>query len=98
MGQNVKRIDLNGMWRLCGRSEHDPEGEKIFLRAKVPGVVQLDLSREGYLPADLFMGENILETEKYESYEWWYETEFEAPDERENVFLDFRGVDTLAQY
>ncbi len=98
MRQNVKRIDLNGMWRLCGRSEHDPEGEKIFLRAKVPGVVQLDLSREGYLPADLFMGENILETEKYESYEWWYETEFEAPDERENVFLVFRGVDTLAQY
>ncbi len=44
------------------------------------------------------MGENIKEAEKYEYYEWWYETDFAAPDKKENVFLVFEGVDCLAEY
>lgn len=94
----MKRFYLNGKWKLFGRPEGNSDFKNIEMEATVPGNVQLDLSRAGYLPDDLFMGENILETEKYEGYEWWYETEFEAPVERERVFLVFRGVDTLAEY
>ena len=64
----------------------------------MPGCVQLDLAEAGYLPADLCMGENIRETEKFEEHEWWYERRFTAPPEKEGVFLVFEGVDTVAEY
>ena len=44
------------------------------------------------------MGENIIEAERYESYEWWYERSFDAPTARRNVYLVFEGVDCLAEY
>ncbi|MBR5140606.1 MAG: glycoside hydrolase family 2 [Clostridia bacterium] len=94
----MKIISLNGTWKLTGKSQAQKDGEAVSILAKVPGCVQLDLSRENYLPSDLFMGENILEAEKYESYEWWYEKSFAAPDDKENVFLVFDGVDCLAEY
>jgi hypothetical protein len=75
----MKSISLNGAWRLCGRPEGDEAARIISLEATVPGEVQLDLSKAGYLPSDLFMGENIIEAEKYEGYEWWYEKSFTAP-------------------
>ena len=64
----------------------------------MPGCVQLDLSREVYLPKDLYLGENIKETEKFEDWEWQYERTFTAPEERENVFMVFEGVDCIAEY
>ena len=94
----MESISLNGTWKLKGQNQAIKDGEAISLIAKVPGCVQLDLSREGYLPSDLFMGENILKAEKYESYEWWYEKSFNAPKTRDNVFLVFEGVDCLAEY
>ena len=93
----MKRISLNGEWNLKGRKE-GTENDYLNLTASVPGMVQLDMSRAGILPADLYFGENIKETEKYEDYEWWYERKFTAPEERERVFLVFRGVDTVAEY
>lgn len=93
----MKTISLNGTWQLSGKPQ-EQETERIALAAQVPGCVQLDLSAAGYLPEDLFMGENIRETEKYEDWEWWYTRTFTAPEERENVFLVFRGVDCLAEY
>ena len=92
----MKTISLNGMWKLSGRPEDG--GDTITLDAQVPGCVQLDLSDAGILPNDLYMGENILETEKFEGYEWHYERTFTAPEERERVYLVFDGVDCLAQY
>lgn len=94
----MKTISLNGIWKLSGRPEGNEASEFIRLNGTVPGMVQLDLSREGILPSDLYMGENILETEKLEGYEWWYERTFIAPNERERVFLVFRGVDCVAEY
>ena len=91
-------ISLNGIWNLRGRSERNPDSEALSLKAEVPGCVQLDLSREGYLPADLYMGENIREAEKFEGHEWWYETSFECPRVKNNVYLVFEGVDCLADY
>ena len=93
----MKTVSLCGEWSLKGREENTT-GDLIALTASVPGCVQLDLSREGYLPADLYMGENITEAEKYESYEWWYEKTFDAPSERKNVYLVFEGVDCIAEY
>ena len=93
----MKTVSLCGEWKLKGQRESTRDGA-ISLDALVPGCVQLDLAREGYLPEDLFMGENILEAEKYESYEWWYERSFTSPAEKENLYLVFEGVDCLAEY
>ena len=94
----MKKITLNGAWSLRGKSQCSQEENIICIDAQVPGCAQLDLSKAGYLPEDLFMGENILEAEKYEEYEWFYERVFDAPLERENVYLIFEGVDCLAEY
>ena len=94
----MKKITLNGAWSLRGKSQCSQEENIICIDAQVPGCAQLDLSKAGYLPEDLFLGENIRETEKYEGYEWWYERTFTAPEERENLYLVFEGVDCLAEY
>lgn len=94
----MKKITLNGTWSLRGKSQCSQEENMICIDAQVPGCAQLDLSKAGYLPEDLFLGENIRETEKYEGYEWWYERKFNAPKERENLYLVFEGVDCLAEY
>lgn len=94
----MKRISLNGTWKLRGRAQEGGSDTLLMLDAKVPGEVQLDLSAAGYLPADLFFAKNIMETKKYEGYEWWYERTFDAPEERENVYLVFCGVDCIAEY
>lgn len=90
-------FSLNGTWKLRGMPQ-EGSGSEIQLDAAVPGCVQLDLSKAGYLPDDLYMGENILETEKYETWQWWYERTFTAPKVRENVYLVFEGVDCIAHY
>ncbi len=94
----MKSISLGGIWRLTGKPQGLADAQTLSLSATVPGCVQLDLSEQGYLPKDLYMGENIRETEKFEDYEWWYERTFDAPEERKNVFLVFEGVDCLAEY
>ena len=93
----MKEISLNGKWNLRGRRQGTSDS-LLELSAKVPGCVQLDLSDAGILPKDLFFGENIRETEKYEDYEWWYEKSFTAPLEKKNVYLVFKGVDCIAEY
>ena len=93
----MKTFSLNGTWKLRGQNEIRG-GEMISIDATVPGCVQLDLSRHGLLPEDLFLGMNIRETEKYEEYEWWYERSFEAPGTDKNVYLVFEGVDCVAEY
>ena len=78
----MEKVSLNGKWNLLGREQGEKNAEEIKLIATVPGVVQLDLANEGYLPKDLLVGMNIKETEKFENYEWWYERKFIAPKER----------------
>ena len=101
---------LNGEWKLY----YAPEGEyKVddvtklctlgipSVAARVPGNVELDLSRAGVLPEDLFKGMNIRLAEKYEIYEWWYERSFtagDAPDALHKSVLRFGGVDCFAEY
>ncbi len=104
----MKKISLNGEWSLYfydreKMSIMDPDVLKVSdiqkVTAIVPGDTYLDLSRAGILPADLFKGMNIRETELYENYDWWYEKEFDFEGEiPEKITLDFGGVDCLAEY
>ncbi|MBR6794898.1 MAG: hypothetical protein IKM52_02180 [Clostridia bacterium] len=94
----MKTHYLNGTWQLRGREEGIENAPEISLFATVPGCVQLDLSAAGYLPADLFMGENIKAAEKYETYEWFYERSFVFSGKPENVYLVFEGADCLCEY
>ena len=73
----MKKYSLNGTWKLKGKLQ-DSNDDFIELNAKVPGMVQLDLSASGFLPEDLYLGENIRSTEKFEKYEWLYERIFTA--------------------
>lgn len=100
-------ISLDGKWDLYffEQKNYDETPEVLTSRediqkisCRVPGNVELDLSKNGYLPKDLYMGMNITETEKFESYEWWYEKSFRTPENTKNLYLHFEAVDCLAQY
>ena len=102
-------MNLNGNWNLYyyehgtldinHPSELKAGGAKC-IKATVPGNTQLDLIKEGLLPKDIFKGENILETERLETYDWWYETEFVPTEAKANemVYLHFGAVDCFAEY
>ena len=103
-------MNLNGEWKLYYYPAYEQKINTVselkaadipFVPATVPGNVELDLSKAGILPKDLYMGENIREAEKFETYDWWYETEFLAPDaptDAEKVVLHFGAVDCVAEY
>ena len=94
----MKKISLNGQWKLSGRLEGKENAEYLRLDATVPGCAQLDLMREGYLPEDIYMGMNTTELKKYEDYEWWYEKTLVLDKVEERSFLVFRAVDCIAEY
>lgn len=103
-------MNLNGKWKLYFAKQGEHSIGSIYdlktsnitcIPCTVPGNVELDLSAAGYLPEDLFKGENILKAEEYEQYEWWYETEFTAPESVDcdkEMILTFRAVDCFADY
>ncbi|MBQ7986724.1 MAG: glycoside hydrolase family 2 [Clostridia bacterium] len=105
----MKNYSLNGNWDLYFfkqgsmniKTPEDLKGSDVpKILAEVPGNVELDLSKAGYLPQDLYMGMNIEKVQDYELHEWWYEREFDAPelDDKEKAFLKFDGVDCFAEY
>ncbi len=67
------------------------------LEATVPGNFELDFIKAGLLPKDLYFGENVLETQKYESTHLWYFTEFETKETDKDAFILFEGIDTAAE-
>lgn len=103
-------MELNGSWRLYYYPSYEQKIETVdalrqaqvsCVDAVVPGNVELDLSRAGILPEDLFKGMNILQAEEYERYDWWYEKTFTAPDgvaADEKAVLRFQAVDCYADY
>ena len=105
----MKSKSLNGTWTLyyaeSGKYEIEnyAEFEKYgiaHIEATVPGNVELDLSKAGILPEDLFMGNSLIEdVRKIETWEWWYKTEFSKDDlDGNNVCLNFEAVDCYAEY
>lgn len=102
-------ISLNGEWKLYFYEEHTADictPDQLIasgiapISAAVPGNVELDLSRAGLLPDELYKGMNIVKAEKFESYSWWYETAFPTPeyDAGAAAELRFAGVDCVAEY
>ncbi|MBE6740426.1 MAG: hypothetical protein E7565_08935 [Ruminococcaceae bacterium] len=103
-------VNLNGQWKLYYAKQGEYKINSIYdlktskissVPCTVPGNVELDLSKAGILPEDLFKGENILKAEEFEQYEWWYETEFTAPkkpEKNKEMILNFRAVDCCAEY
>lgn len=101
---------LNGSWKLHFYELHSadintPEellsnGTVKTIDAKVPGNIELDLSRAGFLPEDLFMGDNLRKAQDFEYFEFWYETDFEIPEEFEGkpLSINFEGADCICEY
>jgi beta-mannosidase len=98
MKNKMEIVSLNGKWDLWGCSEENSSQRTEKIEATVPGCVQLDLSRAGILPNDLFFGMNILETEKYEGYSWYYEKRFTVSEPMKNAYLVFEGADCVCEY
>lgn len=95
----MKRISLNGEYRLSFGDEQCADAPMQTITAQVPGNVELDMMRAGLLP-DVFFGENIRLLRPLEFYTWIYEREFEAPEleKGERAYLHFGGVDCVADY
>lgn len=94
----MQSISLNGIWKISGNPQNIEDAESLVISGRVPGCVQLDLSEQGYLPRDIYMGKNILSAEKYEDYEWTYERCFQIEKAEKNTFIVFEGVDCIAEY
>lgn len=99
----MKKISLNGACRLrfydeeaSRRGEPSPETE---IDAVIPGNVELDLMRAGILP-ELYQGNNIKLTRRYEFYHWHYTIVFDMPclGKGQTAYLHFGGVDCIADY
>lgn len=105
----MKSKSLNGTWTLyyaeSGKYQIDnyTEFDKYEIPnipATVPGNVELDLSKNGLITDDLFMGKNLLgDVRKIETWEWWYKTEFSSDDlDGKDVCLNFEAIDCYAEY
>ena len=99
----LSTLSLNGAWKLRGfDGQHGrPESylgpdadERIFIEARVPGEVHLDLEREGLI-GDCNVGLNAQAARWVEEQVWVYRTRFDAPEESlsRRAWLVFEGLD-----
>lgn len=103
----MKKVNLNGEWKLYFYDQLKKDiktpselSEEKYINCTVPGNVELDLSAAGLLPEDLYFGSNMKKCEKFETYAWWYEKEFDIDKDNlsQNLYLQFDGVDCIAEY
>src|SRR5437667_2413367 len=84
----TEKLDLGGEWLVHGSdgqrgnpkyAEDDVIVPSLFIPAKVPGSIHLDLMKAGIIqdPAD---GLNALAARWVEDNRWHYRREFEAPE------------------
>lgn len=89
----MKKIDLNGLWRLSGIS---PQGEKIELTGNMPGsalsaVLNSEIEKK---LGDVFYRDNAEKIQKYENYSWIFSKTFEVEDANKKMLLVFEKLDT----
>ena len=105
----MKKTTLNGEWRLYYRVTGDEDystKEELEssnfdkVNATVPGNCELELSKAGILPSDLFFAQNIKKVDEYQMHEWYYVRDFFANEEQKTkrCELYFHGVDCFADY
>ena len=98
--------NLNGVWRLWAfpaetqKTPIDSVVTEPAMPANVPGNVEFALQAAGMLPEDLFMGDNILKCQEFETWDFLYERHFTmTPEELTRPWrLVFEGVDCVADY
>jgi len=100
-------LSLDGVWYLRGFKPGEGEKKGAYkedyktdgwIKARVPGVVHLDLLENGLIP-DPFYGLNEEKVRWVEEMEWWYRREFDLPEDIVNmdaVEIHFMGLDTFA--
>ena len=98
-----KTMEINDGWKLClvddadlrdvVTREEDLPGKGI--PATVPGDWPLDYVRAG-LMEDPYYQDNYLKLREYENHHVFYSTHFMWDGSKENVFLRFEGIDTVA--
>ncbi|MCL2500367.1 MAG: hypothetical protein FWE90_08530 [Defluviitaleaceae bacterium] len=103
----TKPLSLNGQWALRFYPEQGSdlpatpaqlyERNLPAISATVPGNVELDLIAAG-MAKDPYFGLESLEYRKYEFYSWWFERDFDIPEEYKgkDIRLRFEGLDTYA--
>lgn len=102
----LKRLDLNGTWRVRwtdgqrGRSEfanRDQTDETQYINARVPGEIHLDVWKQGWIK-DPYVGANCLAARWVEECIWSYRRFFNVPREALNgkSWLCFEGLDLVA--
>ena len=89
----VKQI-LDGLWDVVG---YGSDGQTLNLKATVPGMIHVDLEREGIIPP-MFWRDNEKLCQWVENRTWEYSTTFIVEDDKplKNAFLNFDGLDTYA--
>ena len=87
-------ISLDGKWHASGIT---PEGNRIELLADVPGMIHVDLERDGLIPP-MFWRDNAEQCQWVEHCYWTYEREFDIPQDADLTFavIEFGGLDTYA--
>ncbi len=70
------------------------------ITANIPENFEISLANAGIIDKDLYKGMTTRDNQKFEGYDWWYKTEFSAPEIKKNekLFLNFEGVDCIAEY
>jgi beta-mannosidase len=99
-------MSLNGVWRLWAfpanaeKRSIDEITQAPAMPAAVPGNVEFALQDAGLLPDDLFMGDNILKCQEFETYDYLYERRFTLTADAlaKPQRLVFEGVDCIADY
>lgn len=89
-------IDVHTDWTLS--FTHPETGKTHTIAATVPGNVEMDLMREGFLD-DPYPSDDIHAMRLWETVDdWRYETTFDAPESTagDTVELVFEGINTLA--
>ncbi len=89
---SVNTTELHQNWRFR------KAGDSTWYAATVPGVVQMDLIKQGVIP-DPFYGTNEDSIQWIEREDWIYETIFDLHnfDSTKNYELVFNGLDTYAE-
>lgn len=88
----TERHEISGNWQL-----HDTKGG-AFMPAKVPGVVHLDLLRNGKIN-DPYLGSTEEKLKWIEEQKWEYVLKFDIDDnllKNDHVEMVFEGLDTYA--
>ncbi len=91
----------NEEYKKCGIEINNAEalmklGFNTIDNPTVPGSFQADYFRK-VIKSDPYYADNVLELQKLENIHVWYYKKFEIPENAENPYLLFEGIDTVAE-